>query len=256
MGKKPYDKIYLIGWYPEYPRPGDFGDEVTWCQDQIGENDECPDIEYIRADLADEKLTQANQRIAECGEIGIQLLVIASELLKIDKPKSLKDFGGEIKRMAEALQPKDEATGLTSERSERMSDCLDKSYHGNLTTKNGKWECEDCGATDLCSMCGTLEKGRETDLYDMGGEQLCLQCEEKEKPISDRLKSYGGNMSDRDYVRSILELEAENKRLRVGLKGIRKAVTFIGYASTNKDEVDERVIELKGFVDALSKDKT
>ena len=53
----------------------------------------------------------------------------------------------------------------------------------------------------------------------------------------------------------IKNLEAENKRLWGNLKGIRKCVKFIGYASTNKDEVDERVIELKGFIDALSKDK-
>ncbi len=59
--KNAYDKIYLIGWYNEYPRLGDFGDEVSWCQDPIGENDECPDIEYIRADLVselEEKLTE------------------------------------------------------------------------------------------------------------------------------------------------------------------------------------------------------
>ena len=59
MSKQPYEKIYLIGWYDEYPRPTDFGDEVTWCQDPIGENDECPDIEYIRFDLHETALNDA-----------------------------------------------------------------------------------------------------------------------------------------------------------------------------------------------------
>lgn len=68
MDKKPYEKIYLIGWYPDYPRPDDFGDEVTWCQDPIGEDDECPNYEYIRGDIVtakDEQLTKANERVAE-----------------------------------------------------------------------------------------------------------------------------------------------------------------------------------------------
>ena len=55
--KKPYDKIYLIGWHPS----ASFFDDVTWCQDPIGEDDECPDIEYIRADLVAEKL-EANEK--------------------------------------------------------------------------------------------------------------------------------------------------------------------------------------------------
>ena len=94
MGKKkPYDKIYLIGWYEEYPRPGDFGDEVTWCQDQIGEDDDCPDIEYIRADLVtakDARIAKLIQNIRDMkywAESGypMQTIKIADEALQEDK---------------------------------------------------------------------------------------------------------------------------------------------------------------------------
>ena len=77
--KKAYDKIYLIGWYEEYPRPGDFGDEVTWCQDPIGENDECPDIEYIRADIHEKANTRANARIAELESV-LRVVGVCPEL--------------------------------------------------------------------------------------------------------------------------------------------------------------------------------
>lgn len=113
--KKPYDKIYLIGWYAEYPRPGDFGDEVTWCQDPIGEDDDCPDIEYIRVDLADEQLTQAQERIAELEEFMQLIYDWKTHPLRqfAEKIKITHHFLGNstmdlVRRIAKALQDKEE----------------------------------------------------------------------------------------------------------------------------------------------------
>ena len=62
--KKPYDKIYLIGWHPD----ASFFEDVTWCQDPIGDDSDCPDIEYVRADLADQKKTQATKDVIAAAE--------------------------------------------------------------------------------------------------------------------------------------------------------------------------------------------
>ena len=102
MSKQPYDKIYLIGWYDEYPRPTDFGDEVTWCQDSIGDNDECPDIEYIRADIA-------NQRIAELEENRTMLQRVVSVLRNVafEYDNDWRENSPRWLRYLEALQPKE-----------------------------------------------------------------------------------------------------------------------------------------------------
>ncbi len=97
-----------------------------------------------------------------------------------------------------------------------MKSCEEKGYHGTLIGKDGNpWVCKDCGADNMCSMCG-VDKDEEYkgDLYDFIGERLCKACVEEHKPISDRLKSYAGNMSDRDFVRTILELEKERDELK------------------------------------------
>ncbi len=91
-----------------------------------------------------------------------------------------------------------------------MSECKEKGYHGNLTTKyRGTWECRDCGATEICSLCGKDKDGKFTsDLYDMAGEQICQECYKTEKPISEKLKMCS-DMSHRDFVIRILELEKQ-----------------------------------------------
>ncbi len=84
--KNAYDKIYLIGWYKEYPRLGDFGDEVSWCQDPIGENDECPDIEYIRADLVselEEKLETNENKLSVTERHLKELITIVDAILSV-----------------------------------------------------------------------------------------------------------------------------------------------------------------------------
>ncbi len=89
--KKPPETIYLQDWEsPTY-------EDTSWCSDQINDElSDCPDIEYIRADL----VTQKDNRIQEAY---IELLRLSGELLKIEEPKSIKAFASEIKQVAEAL---------------------------------------------------------------------------------------------------------------------------------------------------------
>ncbi len=114
MSKNPYAKIYLIGWYKEYPKPTDFGDEVTWCQDPIGEDDECPDIEYIRADIVaakDEQLAKANARVKELVEAGKELAMLVDSIVSGDY--TADSFTSQPMRIAlQKNQPEDAADGV------------------------------------------------------------------------------------------------------------------------------------------------